>query len=206
MGADHQHVAVGEPGEERFAGRPALCRVVVGRTAPFGARHLARVVNAVARDERFLAAGGDAHADVAGRMARGRIKPERNGKKMAAKDSTKMQFRLCGTKFLISAANMERAVKFYRDVIGLDVRTSSPGWSELTVGTAVVALHGGGTGEFRRTGLSFTVDDINRACEAVVHGGGSVRSDPEDRNEEGIYLAELTDTEGNGFMMSRDKV
>ena len=39
----------------------------------------------------------------------------------------------------------------------------------------------------------------------VVEHGGSVRSLPEDRGEEGIILAELTDTEGNGFMMSQDK-
>lgn len=112
---------------------------------------------------------------------------------------------LLGTKFLISAQDMERAVEFYRDVIGLEVQKQSPWWSELTLGTAVVALHGGGTGDFRATGLSFTVEDVSSACEAVVRGGGSVRSGPEDRGDEGIYLAELTDPEGNGFMMSQDK-
>ena len=115
------------------------------------------------------------------------------------------QFRLCGTKFLISAEDMDRAVKFYRDTIGLEIKSTSPWWSELTFGTATVALHGGGTGEFRPTGLSFTVDDIEQACTAVVTGGGNLRSGPEDRGEEGIYLAELTDPEGNGFMMSQEK-
>lgn len=115
------------------------------------------------------------------------------------------RFRLYGTKFLISAQDMDRAVAFYRDVIGLDVKAASPGWSELSFGTSIVALHGGGTGRFRRTGLSFTVDDIEGACDEVVLGGGSVRSGPEDRGEEGIFLAELTDTEGNGFMMSQEK-
>ena len=75
----------------------------------------------------------------------------------------------------------------------------------MTYGTATIALHGGGTGEFNPTGLSFTVDDIDSACKAVVAGGGSIRSGPEDRGEEGIYLAEVTDPEGNGFMMSQDK-
>ena len=115
------------------------------------------------------------------------------------------RFRLYGTKFLISAQDMDRAVAFYRDVIGLDVKAASPGWSELSFGTSIVALHGGGTGRFRKTGLSFTVDDIEGACDEVVLGGGSVRSGPEDRGEEGIFLAELTDTEGNGFMMSQEK-
>ena len=100
---------------------------------------------------------------------------------------------------------MDRAIQFYRDTIGLVVKVSSPYWSELSFGTAVVALHGGGTGEFRPTGLSFTVDDLEHACAAVIAGGGSVRNGPEDRGDEGIYLADLTDTEGNGFMMSQDK-
>ena len=115
------------------------------------------------------------------------------------------RFGLCGTKFLISAQDMDRAVAFYRDVIGLNVKTASPGWSELSFGTAIVALHGGGAGRFQKTGLSFTVDDIEAACDAVARGGGSVRSGPEDRGVEGIFLAELTDPEGNGFMMSQEK-
>ena len=115
------------------------------------------------------------------------------------------QFDLVGTKFMLSAQDMDRAVAFYRDVIGLEVKECSPWWSELTFGTAIIALHGGGDGEFRRTGLSFTVDDVDRACEAVALGGGRVRSGPDDRGDEGIYLAELADPEGNGFMMSQNK-
>ena len=115
------------------------------------------------------------------------------------------QFRVCGTKFLISAQDMDRAVRFYRDTIGLTVKVTSPYWSELSFGTAVVALHAGGNGEFQPTGLSFTVDNIDLACEAVIEGGGSVRKSPEDRGDEGIFLADLVDTEGNGFMMSQDK-
>lgn len=112
---------------------------------------------------------------------------------------------LLGTKFLISAENMDRAVSFYRDVIGLEIKVCSPYWSELTFGTATIALHGGGDGSFANTGLSFTVTDINVACEAIVAGGGSIRAEPEDRGEEGIYLAMLTDTENNGIMVSQVK-
>ncbi len=112
---------------------------------------------------------------------------------------------LLGTKFLISATNMDRAVEFYRDVIGLDVHVFSPYWSELTHGTATVALHGGGDGSFAETGLSFTVKDIFEACRAIITGGGSVRSEPEDRGDEGIYLAFVTDTENNGIMISQVK-
>lgn len=113
---------------------------------------------------------------------------------------------LLGVKYLISAENMDRAVSFYRDTIGLEVQTHSPFWSELSLGSATVALHGGGEGTFNETGLSFTVGDIGAACTAVVDGGGSIRSEPEDRGEEGIYLAMLTDTENNGFMLSQVKI
>lgn len=116
-------------------------------------------------------------------------------------------FELRGFKFLISAEKMDRAVGFYRDTIGLEIKTQTPYWSELFSGNAnaTVALHGGGNGSFAETGLSFTVSDITLACEAVVRGGGSVRSQPEDRGDEGILLAMVTDTENNGFMLSQDK-
>ena len=100
---------------------------------------------------------------------------------------------------------MDRAIGFYCDTFGLDVKTQSPHWSELSLGNTIVALHGGGDGSFKDTGLSFTVGDIDAACRAVVERGGSVRSPPEDRGAEGIFLAMVTDTENNGFMLSQEK-
>lgn len=128
---------------------------------------------------------------------------------MTMNNSPRKQYKgrvgLLGTKFLISVSNMDRAVNFYRDIFGLEVKVCSPYWSELTFGSAIVALHGGGDGSFAVTGLSFTVSDINAACTAVVEGGGKIRAEPEDRGEEGIYLAMLTDTENNGIMVSQVK-
>ncbi len=107
--------------------------------------------------------------------------------------------------FMLAAQDMDRAVAFYRDVIGLEVRSQSPGWSELThpqAPLAIVALHGGGTGELNRTGLGFDVADIAAACDEVEGGGGKVTMAPTERPEEGIVLADLVDTEGNTFMFS----
>jgi len=39
--------------------------------------------------------------------------------------------------------------------------------------------------------------------ERVVAAGGAVRQAPWSNPEEGIQLAQLTDTEGNGFMLSQ---
>ena len=38
-------------------------------------------------------------------------------------------------------ADMDRAVKFYRDVIGLPLKFQSPGWSEFATGETTLALH-----------------------------------------------------------------
>lgn len=105
--------------------------------------------------------------------------------------------------FMLMAQDMDRAVAFYRDVVGLEVRSQSTMWSELAHGDAIVALHGGGDGGFNETGLSFQVPDIDSACAQVEAGGAGIRMAPEDRPGEPIKLAELTDPEGNGFTLTQ---
>ena len=104
--------------------------------------------------------------------------------------------------YMLMAQEMERALAFYKDVMGLRVLSQSPGWSELAFGDAIIALHGGGTGELRETGLSFQVKGIDSACAQVASGGGKVTSEPTLRAGEGIKLANVVDTEGNGFTLS----
>ena len=105
---------------------------------------------------------------------------------------------------MLSAQDMDRAIGFYRDVMGLRVNYQSANWTEMAHGDAVVALHGGGTGEFRKSGLGFTVSDIDAVCQEVREGGGKVISEPTDRPGESIKLASLADTEGNGFEFAQD--
>jgi lactoylglutathione lyase len=38
-------------------------------------------------------------------------------------------------------ADMDRAVKFYRDVLGLSLKFQSPGWSEFSTGETSLDLH-----------------------------------------------------------------
>ena len=104
--------------------------------------------------------------------------------------------------YMLMVQDMERGVRFYRDVLGLDVKLHTPGWSELTLGDSTVALHGGGTGELTRTGLSFEVEDIDDACREVQGGGGQLLRGPVLRDSEGIRLADLADPEGNVFFFS----
>ena len=111
--------------------------------------------------------------------------------------------KISSVKFILWAEDMDRAVAFWRDVIGLEARLVTPHWSELAHGDAVVALHGGGDGTYHSTGLGFQIEDIEAACREVVAGGGTVRSQPVDRPREGIRLADLVDPEGNGFQLSQ---
>ena len=101
--------------------------------------------------------------------------------------------------FMLMVQEMDRAIAFYRDVIGLKLRLHEGNWAELGRDDAVVALHGGGNGEYCSTGLGFTVADVAAACGEVSGGGGRIIQDPEERAGEGIILAHLADPEGNSF-------
>lgn len=111
---------------------------------------------------------------------------------------------LTGIKYLLDVSDMDRAVAFYVGAFGLEVAVQAPGWSELRFGEATVALHGGRVGsDAARTGLSFTVDDIAAAVEAVEAHGGTVLHVPFAPGKEGILLAEFADPDQNCFMASQ---
>lgn len=106
-------------------------------------------------------------------------------------------------KYMLSVEDMDRAVAFWRNSFGLDVRVSSPGWSELAWGDAIVALHGGGDGSDQNTGLAIEVDDIEAAVVKAREHGARILVEPRSREGEGITLADLRDPEGNYFTMSQ---
>jgi len=105
-------------------------------------------------------------------------------------------------KYMLMVQDMERAIRFYRDVVGLDVKFESREWTELAYGDTVIALHGGGTGAVHTTGLSIQVRDIGAACQEVEAGSGRIASSPKERPGEPIILAEVIDTEGNVFSLT----
>jgi lactoylglutathione lyase len=98
--------------------------------------------------------------------------------------------------FMLPVNDMDRAVGFYRDVLGLDLKFGSPDWTELTWGDATIALHRGGGGDQRESWLGFEVDDLDAALAAIEAAGGQRGAD---RNEGGVQLVSITDTEGNGL-------
>ena len=100
--------------------------------------------------------------------------------------------------YMLMVQDMERAVRFYREVLGLDVEGQTPEWSRLAVGDKVIVLRAGGTGALTRTGLHFEVEYIEEACLRVQEGGGRILSWPHRANG-WTALADLADTEGNEF-------
>ena len=96
--------------------------------------------------------------------------------------------------FMVPVEDMDRAVRFYGDVLGLSVQFSSPEWTELAWRDATIALHRGGGGEQRESWLGFHVDHLDDALVAIEHAGGRRGAE---RNEGGSRLVSVTDTEGN---------
>jgi predicted enzyme related to lactoylglutathione lyase len=105
-------------------------------------------------------------------------------------------------KFVLWAADMQRAVSFYQQLFGLPVLMRSPHWSEFTLGATRLALHARGDGSPSATGLSFQVSDIGAACRRAVELSGRIIELPLARPGEPIVLARVADTEGNEFMLT----
>ena len=108
-------------------------------------------------------------------------------------------------KYVIWAADLERATRFYQDAFGAVVTRSSSVMVELEVAGAVLGIHGGGEGKRTWTGISVQVPDVVAgAAEIVAHGGGLVR-EPQDEDGEAPHLAMCYDTDGNEFMLIRKR-
>jgi catechol 2,3-dioxygenase-like lactoylglutathione lyase family enzyme len=57
--------------------------------------------------------------------------------------------------------DMDRAVKFYRDTLGLSLKFESPGWSEFVTGETTLGLHpASGKNPAGSVELGFTTLDL----------------------------------------------
>lgn len=102
---------------------------------------------------------------------------------------------------LVFVKDMNRALAFYRDALGMDVRVSSPTWSELEIAGATVALHVGREGPEREVPLGFKVLNIDHVANAVVAGGGFIHA-PKRQAAGEPAIMKAGDTEGNIFFLS----
>lgn len=97
-------------------------------------------------------------------------------------------------------ADMDAAVAFYRDVLGLDLRMrSGEDWAEFEVGGSKVALHGSRPGHPPpQTGATvvFEVDDLEAAIRALRARGVQFDADGSDAPGAGRF-ASFRDPDGN---------
>ena len=93
-------------------------------------------------------------------------------------------------------ADMDKAVKFYRDVLGLKLKFESSGWSEFVTGETTLALHPASdknpTGKVE---LGFTVADVE-AFYRDMGAKGVLFSMPPKKEDFGRVLAQFVDFEG----------
>lgn len=93
-------------------------------------------------------------------------------------------------------SNMDEAVKFYRDTMGMPLRFQSPGWSEFETGSTVFALHP--ASEHNPPGkveLGFSVDDLKQFYEAMM--AKSVNFPMAPTKQDFGWLAQFVDSEGS---------
>ena len=110
---------------------------------------------------------------------------------------------------IIYVSDMQRSTAFYRDVLGLPLKFTSPGWTEFATGTTTVALHmtgdaklppcrpsTGGTGAYRfYRGRHFS-------GLRVIEIPGCHFSLPPQKQTSGVTLAVLHDPDGLGITIT----
>jgi len=108
------------------------------------------------------------------------------GKKMQTKLNYAIEF----------VADMNRAVKFYRDVIGLPLKFESPGWSEFATGDTTLALHPASQkNPAGKVELGFNVADLQKFYEDMRAKGVKFPMPPT-KQDFGGTLAQFEDSEG----------
>jgi catechol 2,3-dioxygenase-like lactoylglutathione lyase family enzyme len=92
-------------------------------------------------------------------------------------------------------ADMDKAVAFYRDTVGLPLKFASPGWSEFVTGDTTLALHETSpTNPAGTCEVGLSVDDI-QAFYREKSAAGVVFPRPP-RAEHGVTLANFLDCDG----------
>jgi lactoylglutathione lyase len=104
-----------------------------------------------------------------------------------------------GTQFryvIKFVTDMNKAVKFYRDMLGLQLKFESPGWSEFVTGQTTLALHP--ASEMNPAGkveLGFTVTDVETFYRETSAKGVLFSMAPKKQDFGGV-LAQFVDSEG----------
>lgn len=108
-------------------------------------------------------------------------------------------------KYTIWAADSDRCATFYQTVLGAREVRKNPHITELEIAGGKIAIHSGGEGKRTWTGLTFQVADVVEGAAAVRSAGGLCEREPQPEDGEPPHLAMCEDTDGNQFMLTRDR-
>ena len=92
-------------------------------------------------------------------------------------------------------ADMNTAVAFFKDKLGLELKFQSPGWSEFSTGETTLALHAASDSHPAGTAsLGFGVGDVDEFFASAAGGGVKFTADPVETF--GRRIARFRDSEG----------
>lgn len=92
--------------------------------------------------------------------------------------------------------NMDGAVKFYRDVMGLPLKFESPGWSEFATGETTLGLHPASEkSPAGKLEMGFEVENLGQFYEQMRAKGVAFPMPPK-KQDFGGMLAQFADSEG----------
>ncbi len=104
--------------------------------------------------------------------------------------------------------DMDRAIAFHRDGLGLTLVNSSPGWSQLSCGDAFVGLHliyrGVTETPVPFAGLNLRVADLEAAIAQAKSCGAQLTAIREAEPRVPVRLAVMVDPDGNGFELRQE--
>jgi predicted enzyme related to lactoylglutathione lyase len=98
--------------------------------------------------------------------------------------------------------DMNRAVRFYRDVIGLPLKFESPDWSEFSTGETTLALHpASDKNPAGKVEIGFEVPDLQKFHSEMMAKGVKFPVAPK-KQAYGSLLAQFQDSEGASVSVS----
>lgn len=109
---------------------------------------------------------------------------------------------------IVYVQDTKKALSFYRDTLGMTVKSEEDGWAELETGNTTLALHGMKPEE-KHAGVTegqpiivFSVDNVHEAREQLVKKGVTFKNEPQIVCDTGDHVGMSTDffdLDGNRF-------
>jgi len=108
----------------------------------------------------------------------------------------------------IMVRNLDQAIEFYRDKLGLQHLFTADGMAFFSLGDARLMLGQAGPNDSTSTFLYYRVDDIQAAYQALKRRGITAIEEPELAHRSGnmeLWLAILKDMDGNVLALMCEK-